>query len=179
MAYVRGSSSVFRKSKGTLPVSTRIILGPYLCGVFIRQLIYRRRVRQWVERAPGVYCGGLLGRREALSIRSMGITGVLDLTAEHGETRALRQSVQANWPIEYLNVPVLDLTKPSDEQLDVAIGFIAKHAIRGGVYVHCALGVSRSVGAVAAYVESQPAPASGQTGIVQAASRELLAYVEI
>jgi len=164
IAYVRGNSSVFRKSDGRLPISTRVVLGPYLCGTFARLLVYRRRGEAWVEVAPGVYCGRLLTKREALAVRAMGLTGVLDMTAEHTETRALRESeylnaaarsrqeiVDLNLPVEYLNVPVLDLTEPSREQLGVAVAFIAEHAVRGGVYVHCALGIARSVAAVVAY----------------------------
>jgi protein-tyrosine phosphatase len=49
---------------------------------------------------------------------------------------------------------VLDLTQPSREQLDRATSFIAEHVLRGGVYVHCALGISRSVAAVTAYDSS-------------------------
>jgi protein-tyrosine phosphatase len=160
IAYVRGNSSVFRKSSGRLPISTRVVLGPHLCGTFARLWIYRRRGKPWVESAPGVYCGRLLTKREALAVRAMGVTGVLDLTAEHAETRALMEMEYLNTAarslveIAYLNVPVLDLTKPSREQLDVAVAFIAEHASRGGVYVHCALGISRSVAAVAAYIAS-------------------------
>ena len=146
IAYLRGNSSVFRKSGGSLPISTRVVLGPYLFGAYVRLLIYRRRGEPWVEAAPGVFCGRLLTKREALAVRSRGVTGVLDLTAEHPETRAF-------FEIEYLNVPVLDLTSPSREQFDVAVAFIADHADGGGVYVHCALGISRSVAAVAAYID--------------------------
>ena len=151
IAYVRGNSGVFRKSEGRLPISTRVVLGPYLCGVFVRLLIYGRRRKRWREAAPRVYCGGLLGKREALLLQSMGISGVLDLTAEHAEGRVLLHSSQ----IEYLNVPVLDLTQPSSEQLAIAVGFIDEHVSRGGVYVHCALGISRSVAVLAEYLESQ------------------------
>jgi protein-tyrosine phosphatase len=111
-------------------------------------LIYRRRGEPWVEAAPGVYCGRLFTKREALAVRSMGVTGVLDLTAEHAETRAFLE-------IEYLNVPVLDLTSPSRQQFDIAVAFIEEHAHGGGAYVHCALGISRSVAAVAAYIASR------------------------
>lgn len=148
-AYVRGDSSVFRKRDGRLPMSTRVVLGPYLFGATISRLIYRRQKREpWIEAAPRVYRGRLLTRREAQAIRAMGITGVLDMTAEYSETRSFQG-------IEYLNVPVLDLTKPSRGQLDLAVVFITKHAGRGGVYVHCALGVSRSVAAVEAYFALQ------------------------
>ena len=155
IAYARGNSSVFRKSGGSLPISTRVVLGPYLFGAYVRLLIYRRRGEPWVEAAPGVYCGRLLTKREARAVRSMGVTGVLDLTAEHAETRAFLG-------LEYLNVPVLDLTSPSLRQFDVAVAFIAEHTHAGGVYVHCALGISRSVAAAAAYIASkrtEPSPA--------------------
>ena len=148
-AYLRGNSNIFRKKGGRLPIRTRVALGPYLFGVKLSRLIYRRRGKPWGESAPRVFCGRLLTRREALAMRAMGITGVLDMTAEYSETRAFKKE------IEYLNVPVLDLTTPSREQLDAAVAFITKHAIRGGAYVHCALGVSRSVAAVAAYKASQ------------------------
>ena len=147
-AYLRGNSRIFRKKNGRLPISTCVVLGPYLCGAVVSRMFYRRRGKPWVEAAPGVFCGRLLTQREALAMRAMGITGVVDLTAEYSETRAFRE-------MEYLNVPVLDLTKPSREQLDSTVAFITKHASRGGVYVHCALGVSRSVAAVAAYKASQ------------------------
>jgi membrane-associated phospholipid phosphatase len=148
IAYMRGNSTVFRKSEGRLPISTRVVLGPYLCGAFVRLMMYRRHRKSWVEVAPGVYCGGLLNERDALGVRAMGVTGVLDLTAEHAEARAFLNT-------EYLNVPVLDLTPPSREQLNRATSFIAEHALRGGVYVHCALGISRSVAAAEAYIASK------------------------
>lgn len=134
IAYLRGDSAVFRKTNGQLPMSTRILLGPYLCGVFARLLIYNRRGSPWVEAVPRVYCGRLLTNSEALELRAMGVTGVLDMTAEHAEKKALRK-------IDYLNIPVLDLTEPSQDQLDQARAFICDHVGRGGVYVHCALGV--------------------------------------
>jgi membrane-associated phospholipid phosphatase len=160
-AYLRGNASVFRKSsEGRLPFSTRVVLGPYLCGTFARLLFYRRLGTPWVEAAPGVYFGRLLTGREAVAMRATGITGVLDVTAEHAETRAMLQiehwTAAGGSPggIAYLNIPVLDLNKPSPEQLEVAVAFMAAHSCYGGVYVHCALGISRSVAVVAAYIAS-------------------------
>jgi protein-tyrosine phosphatase/membrane-associated phospholipid phosphatase len=152
LAYLRGNSAIFRKTGGRLPVSTRVVLGPYLCGAFIRRLVYNRRRPPWVEIAPGVYCGRLLTNHEAIILRATGITSVLDMTAEHAEAKAFLD-------IEYLNIPVLDLTSPSREQLDVAVAFINEQVQCGGVYVHCALGISRSAAATAAYLAfRQPEP---------------------
>jgi hypothetical protein len=143
-AYVRGNSALFRKADGGLPISTRIVLGPYLCGAFVRRLIYKRSGKQWNQVMPGVYCGKLLSNGEAMTLRVMGITGVLDMTAEHAEAQAFKD-------LDYLNVPVLDLTSPSQEQLDACVAFIDEQVRRGGVYVHCALGISRSMAATTAY----------------------------
>src|SRR5215813_6004004 len=161
IAYLRGNGDVFRKSQGKIPISTRVILGPYLCGMFVRRLIYKNRVRAWTEVAPGVYCGRLPTRQDVEALHAMGVSAVLALTAEHSEARAFRHNshskptlrhrqinVNLDNAIEYLNIPVLDLTAPSKEQLEVAAAFIAKHRSRGNVYVHCALGVSRSVSVV-------------------------------
>src|SRR5262245_562844 len=147
-AYVRGASSIFRKEHRRLPISTEIVLGPYLAGATVSRLIYRVRRKPWIEAAPGVYRGRLLHTREAHELKAKGITGVLDMTAEFSATRAFHD-------LDYLNIPVLDLTEPSREQLAALVSFIAKHALRGGVYVHCALGVSRSVAAVEAYLDAR------------------------
>lgn len=144
IAYARGTSSMFGKSGGRLSFSTRVVLGPYLCGTYARLLFYRRRAL-WDQAASGVYRGALLPKKDASSLVSMGITGVLDLTAEHSETRVLRE-------LDYLNIPILDLTRPSPEQLSRAASFIEFHAQRGGVYVHCALGISRSAAVADAYI---------------------------
>lgn len=161
IAYVCGDGFVFRKSHGRIPISTRIVLGPYLCGMFVRRQIYKNRLERWREIAPGVYCGRLPTGWDVEALRAMGITAVLDMTAEHSEARAFRcggkessalpMNGGINVAVEYLNIPVLDLTEPSSEQLDVAAAFILKHRSRGTVYVHCALGISRSVAAVKTY----------------------------
>ena len=74
-----------------------------------------------------------------------GVTAVLDLSAEFSEARAFRV-------ISYRNIPILDLTAPSLEQLWEMGGFIAEHSETGIVFVHCKIGYSRSAAAVAAYL---------------------------
>jgi protein-tyrosine phosphatase len=70
-----------------------------------------------------------------------GVKAVLDLTGEFSEASAFRA-------LPYLNLPILDLTAPTPQQLHAAIDFINAHRDRGAVYVHCKIGYSRS-GAVA------------------------------
>jgi len=164
IAYLRGNGNVFRKSEGRIPISSRIILGPYLLGMFVRRLFYKNRFPAWREIAPGIYCGRLPTWSDVTPLKTLGITAVLDMTAEHSETHEFRnikfsqrtpRHFQMNGSlkntVEYLNVPILDLTEPSREQLGIAAAFIAEHCSRGNVYVHCALGISRSISAATAY----------------------------
>jgi protein-tyrosine phosphatase len=74
-----------------------------------------------------------------------GVTAVLDLTAEFSEAKPFRK-------INYRNIPVLDLTAPTQAQLVEMSEFIANNSRNGAVYVHCKIGYSRSAAAVAAYL---------------------------
>jgi len=133
--------------------------------MFVRRLFYKNRFPAWTEIAPAIYCGRLPTRTDVTALKTLGITAVLDMTAEHSETHEFRNikisqrttcHFQMNGSlkntVEYLNVPILDLTEPSREQLGIAAAFIDEHGLRGNVYVHCALGISRSISAVTAYI---------------------------
>ncbi len=146
MAYYGLGPGIFRKLDGRLPLSTRLWLGPFLLGSYCTHLILRRRNDPFAQVAPGIYLGRRIGRREANELRRLGVAGVLDLTAEY-------DSVHRDDNTKYLNIPVLDLTPPSAEQLDEACAFLREHeSSTGGVYVHCALGLSRSATVVAAHL---------------------------
>jgi protein phosphatase len=70
---------------------------------------------------------------------------VLDLSAEFSEAKPFRKS-------NYRNIPVLDLTAPTQTQLVEISKFIGNHSRNGAVYVHCKIGYSRSAAAVTAYL---------------------------
>jgi protein phosphatase len=76
---------------------------------------------------------------------SSGVSAVLDLSAEFSEAKRFRE-------IHYRNIPVLDLTAPTQAQLVEMSEFIGNHSRNGAVYVHCKIGYSRSAVAVAAYL---------------------------
>ena len=73
------------------------------------------------------------------------MASVLDLSAEFSEAKAFRK-------INYRNIPVLDLTAPTQAQLAEMGEFIGNHSRNAAVYVHCKIGYSRSAAAVAAYL---------------------------
>jgi predicted protein tyrosine phosphatase len=145
IAYFGVGPIIFRKTAGQLPWSTRFVLGPCLLGQYFSLLYYRWQCRPWDKIKPHVWIGCKLGHHEALAAIRAGVTAVLDLSAEFSEARPFRAII-------YKNIPILDLTAPSSEQLSEMASFIAEQSQAGIVYVHCKIGYSRSAGAVAAHL---------------------------
>jgi protein-tyrosine phosphatase/membrane-associated phospholipid phosphatase len=139
--------SIFRKTNGKIPWSTRFALGPCLAGQYLSLIYYKRKCGRWDEVTPRIWIGRLLNKREAAEAIEAGVTAVLDLSAEFSEAGPFRS-------VSYRNIPILDLTAPTMAQLEEMAGFINEHSRKehpqGVVYVHCKIGYSRSAAAVAA-----------------------------
>lgn len=146
-AYFGLYSGITRKEKGRLPLATTIVLAPWLLAQYASLIYYRRRTPAWGVVAPDVWIGRQLREREADAAVRQGVKAVVDLTGEFSETRAFRA-------LPYLNLPVLDLTAPSRDELRAGIEFINAHRHRGPVYVHCKIGYSRSAALVASWLIS-------------------------
>jgi rhodanese-related sulfurtransferase len=145
IAYLGAGPVVFHKTKGKLPWSTRFVLAPCLLGQYLSLLYYRSQCRPWNAVTPSIWIGGKLGSRCANKALCFGVVSVLDLSAEFSEAKPFRK-------INYRNIPVLDLTAPTQAQLAEMGEFIGNHSRNGAVYVHCKIGYSRSAAAVAAYL---------------------------
>lgn len=144
-AYWGVGPSIYRKTNGRLPLSTRLVFAPCLIGQHISLHHYRRQCDAWNQITPRVWISARLNSREALEARQQGVTAVLDLTAEFSETATLRA-------LDYHNIPILDLTAPNTAQLREAVEFISRHAERGVVCVHCKVGYSRSAAVMGAHL---------------------------
>jgi hypothetical protein len=145
IAYFKAGPIVFRKTEGKLPWSTRFVLAPCLLGQCLSLLYYRSQCRSWDKVTPQICIGGKLGCRSAKKALCAGVVSVLDLSAEFSEVKPFRK-------INYRNIPVLDLTAPTQAQLVEMSEFIGSHSRNGVVYVHCKIGYSRSSAAIAAYL---------------------------
>ena len=145
IAYFRAGPIVFRKTEGKLPWSTRFVLGPCLVGQYLSLLYYRSQGRSWDKITPKIWIGRKLGSRAANEALCSGVASVLDLSAEFSEAKPFRK-------INYLNIPVLDLTAPTQAQLVEMGKFIGNRSRTGAVYVHCKIGYSRSASAITAYL---------------------------
>jgi membrane-associated phospholipid phosphatase len=144
-AYFGLCSDVTRKEDGRLPLVSTIVLAPWLVAQYASLIYYRRKAPPWSVVAPHVWIGRQLREWEANEAIAHGVRAVLDLTGEFSETRAFRR-------LAYLNLPVLDLTAPSRDQLRAAVEFINANRHHGTVYVHCKIGYSRSAAVVAAWL---------------------------
>jgi hypothetical protein len=145
IAYFRAGPIVFHKTEGRLPWSTRFVLAPCLLGQDLSLLYYRSQCRSWDKVTSQIWIGGKLGCRSANKALCSGVVAVLDLSAECSEAKPFRK-------INYRNIPLLDLTAPTQEQLVKTSEFIGNHSRNGAVYVHCKIGYSRSAAAVTAYL---------------------------
>ena len=145
IAYFHAGPVIFRKTEGKLPWSTRFVLAPCLLGQYLSLLYYRSQCRAWDKVTKRIWIGGKLGQRSATKALCAGVTSVLDLSAEFSEAKPFRKT-------NYQNIPVLDLTAPTQVQLREMSKFIGNQSRSGAVYVHCKIGYSRSAGAIAAYL---------------------------
>jgi protein-tyrosine phosphatase/membrane-associated phospholipid phosphatase len=144
-AYYGLGPAIFRKSEGQLHWSARLVLAPCLLGQRLSLLYYQRQCRPWDKVTPQVWIGRRLNHVEAASAARLGVTAVLDLTAEFSETKPFRS-------LTYRNIPILDLTAPSAAQLREMATFTDDESRKGVVYIHCKIGYSRTAAAAAAYL---------------------------
>jgi protein-tyrosine phosphatase/membrane-associated phospholipid phosphatase len=143
--YFGAGASVYGKTGARLPLTSKLLLAPCLAGQQLSLAYYRRRSDLWNAVAPGVWIGARPSDAEARDLVALGVTAVLDLTAEFQEPEALVRT-------RYRCIPVLDLTAPTLSQLVEAVDFIDREAPRGIVYVHCKAGYSRSAVVVGAWL---------------------------
>ena len=160
IGYFGFGPAIYRKTDGRFPLSTRLVLAPLLLGQKLSLRYYSRQCRAWDEAAPNVWIGRQLSDREAADAIRAGVIAVLDLTAEFSEAPPFLTT-------RYLNVPILDLTAPTHEQLDRCIAFIDDNARHGVVYVHCKIGYSRTAAVVGCYLLASRIAASADEAIAR------------
>jgi hypothetical protein len=145
IAYMGVGPAVFRKRGGRLSISAKLLLGPYLIGQALSWRWYLRRMGAPLsEIVPGVFIGARLDDRDAIVFAAAHPRRfVLDLTGDFDESGSLREG-------DYTNLQLMDLTEPPPEALrDAATCIEVAHRQGKTVFVHCALGYSRSAQVVA------------------------------
>lgn len=151
-AYIFNYPSLFRKREdGSIPFYIRWIFVPFLLGSWLYNEYARRtdKVPPLQQVKDNLFLACRMSGQHVDLLNKHDIAAILDVTAEFDglDYTALREDYQ------YLNIPVLDHTSPTSEQLIHAINWIDQQiAADRNVVVHCALGRGRSVLVVAAYL---------------------------
>jgi protein-tyrosine phosphatase len=142
-----GHRAFLKKPDGRLSWLSYVLYWPYHLLNWLSLFGFRRSGKEnaFDRIDENVYLGCRLSNRDKQDIEIIGIKSVLDLTCEFSEFEALRQ-------LSYRCIPILDTRAPSVESLQAGAKWIQEEAVKGPVYVHCALGHGRSATFVAAYL---------------------------
>jgi protein-tyrosine phosphatase len=141
LGYAGLGTAIFQKSStGTLSLSARLVLWPYLTGAALSRAWFSRHLAHSNVVCDGVALGGFPARG-----RKVPQAAVLDLTAEFHKCRSQ--------PQDWLSHPLMDLVAPDEPTLRHAVSQLEQlHQAHGSVMVCCALGLSRSATVVAAWL---------------------------
>ena len=130
----------FQKRDGRLSPAASLLFAPYLAGAIVNARAWTRGRPAFDPVGDDVWLGRVPTPAE---LDRGGFDGVVDLTCELPIDPGRRA---------YVNIPVLDLTLPDRAALSDAVAAIERLRSNGRVLVCCALGVSRSAVAVAAWL---------------------------
>lgn len=136
-AYATGSSAVYAKRGGRTHWAAFLMLAPVM--------IPQRLAHRWLARRGGVFTvapGVSFGPIHAEAPEG---AAILDLTAEH----RLRKIPESG----YVAIPLNDLAEISPEKLELAAETVERLREKGPVHIVCALGLSRSAGVAAAWLQ--------------------------
>nr|WP_211162660.1 diacylglycerol kinase family protein [Alteromonas ponticola] len=151
-AYIFRYPSLFRKrNDGSIPFYIRWIFIPFLLGTDTYNSWARKndKVPPIQQIDENLFLACRLFHHDIETLNELGVTAILDVTAEFDGLDWTAYQADC----DYLNIPVLDHTSPTPEQLNTAINWIEQHIADGNkVVIHCALGRGRSVLTLAAYL---------------------------
>lgn len=149
LAYARRDRQFLRKTAGRHPLLTWLLYAPYLAVyrlVWVGVQFHERRQAPFCQMGERLWVGRRLSRVQARQLP--GPCAVIDLANELSETPELRAQ-------RYHHFPLLDLVSPEPAVIDDIVRAIGDE-IRAGrsVYLHCAMGYSRSRRLARAYLAS-------------------------
>ncbi|SFG97096.1 PAP2 superfamily protein [Duganella sp. CF458] len=149
LAYARRNAAFLRKKEGRHPAWIWLLFWPYLFGYTATWMLVRWRHRNkppFAQAAEGLWVGRRLSASEARQLPPG--CSIIDLSAELSETESLRRG-------HYRHLPLLDLQAPTRAQVRTILAAVATERRQGRpVYLHCAMGYSRSIFIARIYLNS-------------------------
>ncbi len=147
ISYALGENGFLRKSRDRYGIVTWCIFWPYLIGSWINWRFWRSKIPLMAEVQSGVWLGARPGFEDWQPLRRAKIRSVIDLVPE--------LSSSPPDALDYSHHPLLDIVIPAPSALHAIARTIEEKRQLGNVYIHCALGLSRSVLAVCAWLMLQ------------------------
>ena len=154
--YALGDAWAFQKrADGSMSAAALWLLWPYFLGAWLNARWWTRKSALVDALAPQCFIGRSLGADERARC---GIAAIVDVCAE------LPCSAR---PAAYACVPMLDLVRPTCDQIERACREIDRLRAAGPVAVCCALGFSRSAVVAAAWLLRSQLAASVEAAVEQ------------
>ncbi|KQZ34657.1 hypothetical protein ASD58_28425 [Duganella sp. Root1480D1] len=148
-AYARRNPAFLRKNQGRHPAWIWLLFWPYLAGYGVTWLLVRWRHRgkpPFAKATDGLWVGRRLSASEAQQLPPG--CSIIDLSAELSEAPPLRHG-------HYCHLPLMDLQAPTRKQVRTILAAIDAERKQGRpVYLHCAMGYSRSIFIARIYLNS-------------------------
>jgi membrane-associated phospholipid phosphatase len=119
-----------------------VLFALYFIGTNLSWRWYKRKLPLMSHVEDRIYFGRHPASHEYADLSSQGINHAINLALEHQINRS---------KLEQTRIAFLDLTIPDPEALHSVVLMIEEKK-KSGVYVHCALGLSRSVMAISAWM---------------------------
>ncbi len=122
-----------------------VLFAPYFIGTNLSWRWYKRKLPLFAQVQERVYVGRYPDKKEYARLKEAGINHIVNLALEHQCHQGF---------VSQTRFAFLDLTIPSTEALHEVVLLIEKYK-EEGIYVHCALGLSRSILAICAWLMYQ------------------------
>jgi protein-tyrosine phosphatase len=140
--YAFGLNTVLAGKEATASWWQWILFAPYFVGNYFSWQYYKRKLPLMQNVKEKVYLGRYPSIKEYQVLKEKDIAMALNLATE--------QQVQQKG-MSQIRLPFLDQTIQSPESLHKGVKYIETHKEQG-IYVHCTLGLSRSVLLVSAWL---------------------------
>ncbi len=143
-AYATGFNNISQKKRGQVSWFYLILFWPYFLGNFLTWKYWRNKVSTFNQIDDQVFIGMSLDQDDQVFLQENNIKTVIDLAPE------LNSQIPDS--VGYISQPLLDLAIPDPEKLITIVDQIKQASKKGKVYVHCKLGLSRSILAAGAWL---------------------------
>ena len=142
LVYAFGLNRILAGREAKAALWQWILFAPYFVGNYFSWHYYKRKLSLVSSVMPTVYLGRFPTVEEYTLLQDKGVRHALNLASE----QQVQQEV-----IPQKRLPLLDQTIPDPEMLHQGVLWIERYQ-EEGVYIHCTLGLSRSVLMVSAWM---------------------------